>query len=118
MKISKIYSNHPEFKPITFHNGLNIIYGDVSINIDENGKEHPHNIGKTSLVELIDFLLLKKVVKGSFFYKHSAIFASWIFYLEIELNNGRYLTVRRGVGSHPKGSFNAVTHAGYFGNAS
>ena len=106
MKLSKIYANQPDFKAISFHNGLNIIYADVNARVDSaTGKEHPHNLGKTSLVELIDFMLLKKVKKGSFFYKHSSVFAAWTFYLEVELNNGKFLTIRRSVGSHPKISF-------------
>lgn len=62
MKITKIYANKSQFTPITFRDGFNVIYGDVVAKPSRvEGKPHEHNIGKTSLVRLIDFMLLKKV---------------------------------------------------------
>ncbi len=105
MKLSKIYANKTEFKPIVFTEGFNIIYGDVVTKVDDDGKAHPHNIGKTSLVELIDFMLLKGVDKKTFFGVHKDKFADWVFYLEIALNNGKYLTIRRSIQTNTKISF-------------
>ncbi len=106
MKLSKIYSNNSKFKTITFNEGFNVIYGDVDNEIDETtGKVHEHNIGKTSLVNLIDFLLLKEENKDTFFGKYKDIFSGWIFYLEIKLNNGKYLTIRRAVDQNSRISF-------------
>lgn len=103
MKLSKVYANNIKFKPIFFHGGLNVVYGDV-----ENvgfGKVQEHNLGKTSLVSLIDFMLLKKVEKKSIFGKHLGSFEGWIFFLEIELNSGEFLTIRRAVIPNSKISF-------------
>ena len=97
MKLSKIYSNYTKFKPILFNSGFNIIYGDVEKEKDINEKTGEHNIGKTSLVHLIDFMLLKGVSKGGFFQKNRESLGDWVFFLEIELNNGKYLTIRRSV---------------------
>src|SRR6185369_4655473 len=105
MKLSKIYSNKEQFKPITFKDGFNVIYGNVERELDSEGRSHEHNLGKTSLVHLIDFMLLKKIDKGSLFGKHKDKFDGWIFFLEIELNNGKYLTIRRAIDPNTKISF-------------
>lgn len=106
MKLSKLYANRQEFKPITFTGGFNVIYGDVVSKYDKlTGKPHEHNIGKTSLVELIDFMLLKKVTKDTLFGKHKEKFVDWVFFLEIQLNDGKFLTIRRGVNANAKISF-------------
>lgn len=105
MKLSKIYSNNPKFKTIKFKSGLNIIYGDVENEKSEGGIVREHNLGKSSLVYLIDFLLLKKVVKSSIFKKHLKKFSDWIFFLEIELNSGEFLTIKRPVNPNTKISF-------------
>ncbi len=103
MKLSKIYANKSDFTPIVFKDGFNVIYGDVESKPTViHGKPHEHNIGKTSLVNLIDFMLLKGVSKGSVFAKHQEKFAGWVFYLEIQLNNGSYLTIKRGVAHNTK----------------
>lgn len=106
MKLSKIYSNKDNFKPIIFNEWLNIILGDIENDgndIDWMASEH--NLGKTSLVYLIDFLLLKGVKKDNFFGKHKNKFSDWIFFLEIKLNDGKYLTIRRDVLFNTKISF-------------
>lgn len=105
MKLSKIYANYTRFKPILFNSGFNVIYGDVEKEKDINEKTGEHNIGKTSLVHLIDFLLLKGVSKGGFFQKNRESLGDWIFFLEIELNSGKYLTIKRSVNPNSKISF-------------
>jgi uncharacterized protein YydD (DUF2326 family) len=105
MKLSKIYSNKSLFKPINFNSGFNVIFGDVEKNKDLDEKTGEHNIGKTSLVHLIDFLLLKGVSKKSFFEKNKEKLSDWIFFLEIELNDGQFLTIKRGVNPNTKISF-------------
>lgn len=107
MKLSRIYSNKIEFKPIDFNEGFNVIYGDVeNLNIDNNtGKVQEHNIGKSSLVHLIDFLLLKGFNKNTFFGKHIDKFSDWIFFLEVKLNSGEYLTIRRSIAQNTRISF-------------
>jgi uncharacterized protein YydD (DUF2326 family) len=57
MKISKIYANK-SFKNVSFNEtGLNVIIGKISDR--ENTDLDSHNIGKSLLLEVIDFLLLK-----------------------------------------------------------
>lgn len=105
MKLSKIYANTEDFKPIIFNDGFNVIYGNVEESINPTKKVQEHNLGKTSLVYLIDFLLLKGVSKDSFFDKHKIRFSDWVFFLEVELNDGNCLTIRRGVNPNTKISF-------------
>ena len=57
MKISRIYSNK-NFKNITFNlTGLNIISGKIFN--PKNMESDSHNLGKSILVDVIDFILLK-----------------------------------------------------------
>ncbi len=105
MKLSKIYSNKKQFKEIILNDGFNVIYGNVENIVNEKTKVQEHNLGKTSLVYLIDFLLLKGVTKDNFFGKHSEKFSDWIFFLEIKLNSWEYLTIRRSVNPNTKISF-------------
>ncbi|TAH16379.1 MAG: DUF2326 domain-containing protein [Runella slithyformis] len=106
MKLSKLYSNRP-FHNVTFitkKGGLNAIIADSQ---KEDGTGNQHCVGKTKLADLVDFMLLKGVDKSFFFYKDSAKekFAGYEFYLEILLNDGRYLTLKRSVDNHSKISF-------------
>ena len=106
MKLSKLYASHDQFKPIVFNDGLNVIFGNIEELPDLNtGKVQEHNLGKTSLVYLVDFMLLKGVNKKIFFGKFSEHLSDWVFYLEIKLNSGRYLTIRRAVNPNTKISF-------------
>lgn len=101
MKLSKLYCSDSRFKNITFNlSGLSIIYADVMTNINE--KKNSHDLGKTKLAELIDYLLIKKIDKKSFLLKiqdddGDSIFKKHIFYLEVLLNDGRFLTIRRNI---------------------
>lgn len=107
MKISKIYSNqNSKFKPICFNMGLNFIYGDVKH--PENKTLDSHNLGKTTLARLLDFMLLSKRNNNHFLFANYDIFESFIFFLEIRLNDNDYLTIRRSVSDSSKISF--VTH--------
>lgn len=108
MQLSKLYANQPNFKNIEFNlDGLNIIYAEVKSESSE--KKNSHDLGKTKLAELIDFLLLKEVNKKHFLLKirkdEKSIFEDYIFYLEIYLNSGKYLTIKRAVSENTKISF-------------
>lgn len=105
MKLSKLYCNQSGFKNIQFNlNGISIIYADVKTQVDE--KKNSHDLGKTKLAELIDFLFLKKIGKDHFLLKHEKDhFHNHIFYLEILLNNGQYLTIKRAIKNNSKISF-------------
>ncbi len=109
MKLSKLYCNKDNFKNIEFNTrGINIVYADVKTKIQE--KNNSHNLGKTLLSELIDFLLLKGVTKNHFLIKSigedgKQIFSDYVFYLELKLNSGRYLLIKRDVLNNTKISF-------------
>lgn len=106
MKLSKIYSNKPFHNTtfITEKGGLNAIIGDA------RGKQvgsNSHSLGKTKLAELLDFMLLKGVDSKYFFYKdiNKEKFLGYEFFLEILLNNGKYLTIKRTVDTPTKIAF-------------
>ncbi|QCE35671.1 DUF2326 domain-containing protein [Acetobacteraceae bacterium] len=104
MKLSKIYSNKPgEFKPIKFSSGLNVILGEIRL--PENKKKDTHNLGKTTLLNLIKFCFLQKKDPKLFLFKHFDLFQSYVFFLELELNDGKFLTLRRSVANPTKISF-------------
>src|SRR3972149_5613092 len=96
MKLSKIYSNRDNiFNPIYFNDGFNVIYGKVKK--PKETDTDSHNLGKTLFIHLIDFLLLKELKEGHFLYDNKNEFVGFEFYLEILLNSGKYLTIKRGV---------------------
>jgi len=109
MKLSKLYCNDKRFKNISFNlNGLNVVYADVRAKAKE--RKNSHDLGKTKLAELIDFLLLKKIDQNNFLLKikdknDKSIFSDHVFYLELLLNNGKYLTIKRSVEKNSKISF-------------
>ena len=99
MKISKIYSNQPNiFEPIEFNDGFNVIIGEIRLHDNQN--KDSHNLGKSKLAELIDFGFLKQRRKESFLFKHISRFSEFVFFFEIKLNDGSYLTIRRSVAKH------------------
>lgn len=103
MKLSKIYCNKPEImSPIHFKDGLNVVLAQVHRPTEL--EKDTHNLGKTTLCKLIDFCFLSKKQKEFFLFKQPA-FSDFIFYLEIELPDGSYVTVRRGVADPNKIAF-------------
>jgi len=95
MKLSRLYSNQPEiFQKIEFNPGLNVVLAEIRL--PENLDRDTHNLGKTTIGTLIDFCLLSGRDNTMFLYKHAQRFKSFIFYLEVALNDGSYLTIRRG----------------------
>ncbi len=108
MQLSKLYCNQKYFKNITFNiNELNVIYADVKSDLKE--KKNSHDLGKTKLAELIDFMLLKEINKHHFFLKikekDASVFINHVFYLELYLNSNEFLTIRRNIESNTKISF-------------
>jgi uncharacterized protein YydD (DUF2326 family) len=104
MKISKLYCNKPDlFGPIEFLPGLNVVMGEIRL--PENRKKDTHNLGKTTLCRLLDFGFLEGRDPKFFLFKHFDLFKDFIFFLEIELADASYLTVRRGVEEATKISF-------------
>ncbi len=104
MKLSHLYSNRPEvFAPIRFHQGLNAVV--ARIDHPEDAKKLGHNLGKTLLTEVIDFTLLKGVNKHHTFKRHAGLFDAFVFFIEIELPAGSYVTIRRSVSEPSKIAF-------------
>lgn len=104
MKLSKIYSNHDEqFVPINFRDGLNVVLAEIRL--PENRNKDTHNLGKTALGTLLDFCLLSTRHARMFLFKHINLFEDFVFFLEIELSSGSYLTIRREVKEATKISF-------------
>ncbi|PVD49610.1 hypothetical protein DC498_24060 [Terrimonas sp.] len=102
MKLSQLYANK-KFKSIVFNDGLNIVLAKVTKKLDLN--KDSHNLGKTTLIAVIDFMLLRNLSEDHIFKKYQELFADYVFYLEILLNSGQYLTIRRSVTSPSKISF-------------
>ncbi len=108
MKLSKLYCNKDNFKSIEFNlEGLNVIYAEVKTEVNE--KKNSHDLGKTKLAEIIDFLLLKSIDKHHFLLKireaEQSIFYDYVFYLELQLISGQFLTIKRNVATNTKISF-------------
>jgi uncharacterized protein YydD (DUF2326 family) len=102
MKLLKIYANMP-FKRVRFNPGFNVILGEPKERKDRT--KDTHNLGKTLLIDVIDFLLLKKITTEHLFVKHKETFIGYEFYLDILLNDGRILNIKRGVNQPSKISF-------------
>ncbi|MCU4409646.1 DUF2326 domain-containing protein [Acinetobacter oleivorans] len=104
MKLSKLYSNQPTlFFPIEFKDGLNVVLGQIKH--PENYKKDTHNLGKTTLAKLLDFMFLAQRHPKQFLFKKFDIFKSFTFFLEIELDDGQFLTIKRSVENNTKISF-------------
>lgn len=100
MKLSRLYCNDSRFHNMKFNDGLNVVLGKVCQREDIN--KDSHNLGKSTLIDVLDFMLLKEVKNGHLFKKYISCFENHIFYLEILLNNGTYLTIRRSVSEPTK----------------
>ncbi|WP_321429407.1 DUF2326 domain-containing protein [uncultured Methanolobus sp.] len=104
MKLCKIYSNDDNrFHNIKFHSGLNVVLAEINDKLKDD--KDTHNLGKTLLISLIDFLLLKKIQDKSKFFLTKGGFEEQVFFAELKLNNGQYLIIRRGVDQPTKISF-------------
>ena len=104
MKLSKLYSNLPDkFSSIIFNKGLNFIYGEIRH--PENKTKDTHNLGKTTLARLLDFMFLAKRHKEQFLFKNKEIFNEFVFFLEIQLSENEYLTIKRSVANNTKIGF-------------
>jgi uncharacterized protein YydD (DUF2326 family) len=104
MKFSKIYSNkNAQFHNIEFYEGLNVILAEIT---DKSKTEKDtHNLGKTLLISIIDFLLLKNISQKSKFFLTKGGFEEQVFFAELKLNSGKYIIIRRGVDNPTKISF-------------
>ncbi|MDX8327173.1 MULTISPECIES: DUF2326 domain-containing protein [Agrobacterium] len=101
MQLSRLYSNLPDvLSPVAFNHGadaihLNVVLGEV--NHPGDRRKDSHNLGKTTLLHVIDFMMLKGWSQESFLHRHRDRFSDFVFFLEIALNSGGYATIRRSV---------------------
>ncbi len=102
MKLSQLYANK-SFKNIVFNDGINLVLAKVTKKLDLN--KDSHNLGKSRLIEVIDFMLLSSPSGDDIFHKYKDKFNGYVFYLEILLNSGKYLTIRRSIDTSTKISF-------------
>lgn len=100
MKISKIYSNNDKFREIDLSDGMNIILGRVTnkANLDSDS----HNLGKSTLIGLIDFMFLKELDRGNFLKDNSKKFDTYIFFMELKKSENDFITIKRGVKNNTK----------------
>lgn len=104
MKISRFYCNKPHLVgPITFESGLNVVMAEIRL--PENLTKDTHNLGKSLLARMIDFGLLAGRDARFFLFKHHPLFDQFVFYLELELIDSTYVTIRRSVAEASKISF-------------
>lgn len=104
MKLSRLYANKPDlFAPVGFAAGLNVILAEIRLR--ENRNKDTHNLGKTTLARVLDFAFLAKRDPKLFLFRHPELFKEFVFFLEIELMDASYVTVRRSVSDATKISF-------------
>ena len=104
MKPSKLYSNRPSmFAPIEFQPEINVVLAEIRL--PENRRRDTHNLGKTTLGRVLDFTFLAGRDPKFFLFKHHSLFEEFIFFLEIELLDGSYVTVRRSVAEASRVAF-------------
>ena len=104
MKLSRLYSSKPDlFEPVEFVQGLNVVMAEIRL--PENRSKDTHNLGKTTLGRLLDFGFLAKRDPKFFLFKHVELFKDFIFFLEIEMEDASFVTIRRGVEEATKISF-------------
>lgn len=104
MYLNRLYSNRSDIFPdIVFNRGLNVILAQVKHADDPN--RDSHNLGKTLLIDILEFLLVKGIDEDFFLRKHANRFHGFEFYLDIGLCDGKFLTVKRTVEQTSRLSF-------------
>jgi uncharacterized protein YydD (DUF2326 family) len=98
MKLVKIYANK-NFKNVEFEPKFNIVLATI---FEKYKKKDTHNLGKTSLIHVINFILLGAINKKIFGHK---IFQGVVFFGELALNDGRFLIIKREIDTNTKISF-------------
>ncbi|MDR0604329.1 MAG: hypothetical protein LBG80_08525 [Bacteroidales bacterium] len=100
MKLLKIFSDK-HFRNLRFNEHFNVVLASIQ---DKVNKKDTHNLGKTSLIHVINFLLLDSFTKKRGLLSNP-IFTGQTFYLEIQLNNGKCLVIKRSINTASKISF-------------
>lgn len=95
MRLSRFYSDQADtFSPIDFVAGLNVVLAEIRL--PENQQRDTHNLGKSTLGRLLDFGFLAGKDPKFFLFRYPQ-FSAFVFFLEVELEDGTYLTIRRSV---------------------
>lgn len=89
--IHKVFSDNKSFNDVKLDEGLNIILGVK--NETSNDKDTMNGVGKTTLLEIIDFCLGCNIDKKSYLKKIKEI-ENWTFSIDIDLFNSRYIISR------------------------
>lgn len=111
MRLSRFYSDQPEvFLPVEFVDGLNVVLAEIRL--PENRRRDTHNLGKTTLGRMLDFGFLAGRDPKFFLFRYPALFDSFVFFLEIELEDGSFLTIRRSVAEASRIAFKKATVGG------
>lgn len=107
MQISRLYCNRPDiFGPIDFNSRdrshtLNVVFG--AVRQPKNKNRDSHNLGKTTLIQVIDFMLLKDITGSSHFFEtHAHRFEMLVLFFEISIGDGTLVTIRRSVAEPTK----------------
>lgn len=90
--IRSVRSNNPNFKPVRFHSGFNVVLADRNRDNVGDIKHTRNGAGKTTLVEIIHFCLGAQVTKQSVFRNENL--KGWSFILEIDIKNNTYFIER------------------------
>lgn len=94
MKLSQIYSNKSNlFEKLIFNTGLNVLYAKITNPKDTSIDSH--NLGKTLFSDVIDYCLLKEIDKDHFTKKLPKELAGLDFYLELQNNQNKFITIKR-----------------------
>ncbi|MCP4656166.1 MAG: DUF2326 domain-containing protein [bacterium] len=111
MKLRALYSNDPaRFPRINFRDGLNVVFArvrDFSLKSRDS-----HNLGKTFLINVLDFPLLATIDKNHPYRIHGELFGDFVFFLELETGAGQLVTVRRAVSGRKAISINISPEGG------
>ncbi len=108
MKLVQIFANK-HFIPVEFKAGFNVVIARIT---QPKANKDTHNLGKSSLISVINFLMLGKMDrKNDTLFRHKW-FDGVVFFGEFRLNDGRYVLIKRGLSQATKVSFrvNTIPH--------
>lgn len=98
MFLNKIYSEPEVFEPVEFKRGINYIFGKKEISTQEEVKNSLNGIGKSTLLDLIDFALLsnynKRDSKRLYAAYQKGILKEVTIILDFEVDEAQY-SIRR-----------------------
>lgn len=100
MKLKRVFSDR-NFKNVKFEDNFNVVFAEIS---DKTKEKNTHNLGKTSLLIVIDFLLLSTFTKRTPILNDPE-FNGQTFYLELLLNSGKFLVIKRSLSKPSKVAF-------------